>query len=236
MSTAYKLHYGNQPIDFTVVRRKRRTMEISVLPDTSVQVVAPITASEADILKRVRKRAGWVCRQIRDFRQYLPRTPKRKFVAGETHLYLGRRYRLKIIRDDSAAIKLKRGYIEIHAPLSNQTAVRNQLQQWQRQRAYECFHARLVECLRKFSHPGKLQPEGLIVRQMTLRWGSMSPSGRLVLNSALLQAAVSEIDYVITHELCHRVHLHHGRAFFDLLSLVMPDWAARKRSLERRLA
>ena len=69
MSVAYKLHYGSQPIDFTVVRRKRRTMAISVLPDTSVEVVAPITASEADILKKVRKRAGWVCRQIRNFEQ-----------------------------------------------------------------------------------------------------------------------------------------------------------------------
>jgi predicted metal-dependent hydrolase len=236
MSVAYRLRYGNQPIDFTVVRRKRRTMAISVLPDTSVEVVAPITATEADILKRVRKRAGWVCRQIRDFRQYLPCTPKRKFVAGETHLYLGRRYRLKVIRDSSAAIKLKRGYFEVHTPLPNQTAVRNQVQQWQRERAYECFHKRMGECLRRFPHPERLQPEGLIVMQMSLRWGSMSLSGRLVLNRALLQAAVSEIDYVITHELCHRVHHHHGRAFFDLLSRVMPDWAARKRSLEQRLA
>lgn len=91
MSVVYRLHYGRQPIDITVIRRKRRTLAISVLPDTSVEVVAPLTASEADILKKVRKRAGWVCRQIRHFRQYLPRTPKRRYVAGETHLYLGRR-------------------------------------------------------------------------------------------------------------------------------------------------
>lgn len=59
MSVAYKLHYGRQPIDFTVIRRKRRTLAISVLPDTSVEVVAPVTASEADILKKVRNaRAG----------------------------------------------------------------------------------------------------------------------------------------------------------------------------------
>jgi predicted metal-dependent hydrolase len=236
MSVAYKLNYGSQPIDFTVIRRKRRTLAISVLPDTSVEVVAPITATEADILKKVRKRAGWVCRQIRDFRQYLPRTPKRKFVAGETHLYLGRRYRLKVIRDQSAVVKVKRGYIEVHTPSSNRARIRDQIQQWQKARAYECFHARLAVCLQKFPRPEKFRPQGVIVKQMNLRWGSMSMSGRLVLNRGLLQAAVSEIDYVITHELCHRVHHHHGRAFFDLLSRVMPDWETRKRSLERRLA
>jgi hypothetical protein len=236
MNVAYKLHYGRQPIEFTVIRRKRRTLAISVLPDTTVEVVAPVAASEADILNKVRKRAGWVCKQIRDFRQYLPRTPKRRYVAGETHLYLGRRYRLKVIRDQSAAIKVKRGFIEVHAPSSNPAVVREQLQRWQRERANECFHTRLEACLQKFSRPGKFRPEGLIIRQMSGRWGSMSASGRLVLNRALLQAAASEIDYVITHELCHRAHHHHGRAFFDLLSRVMPDWEKRKRSLERRLA
>jgi predicted metal-dependent hydrolase len=236
MSVAYTLHYGSHPIDFTLIRRKRRSLAISVLPDTSVEVVAPIAASEADILKKVRKRAGWVSRQIRDFRQYLPRTPKRKFVAGETHLYLGRRYRLKIIRDRCATVKVKRGYIEVHAPSTKQAEVHDQMLQWQRERANDCFHARLEACLQKFPSPQKFRPEGLIVRQMNSRWGSMSVSGRLMLNRALLQAAVYEIDYVITHELCHRIHYHHGRAFFDLLSRVMPDWEMRKQSLERRLA
>jgi predicted metal-dependent hydrolase len=237
MSVTYKLQYGSQPIDFAVVRRKRRTMQISVLPDASVEVVAPVTATQTDILKKMRKRATWVRRQIRDFQQYFPRTPKRKFVAGETHLYLGRRYRLKIIRDSTAAVKVKRGYIEVHTPLPfHQSTVQDQLARWQKGGAYECFHARLEECLRKFPRPDRHRPEGLIVKQMSLRWGSMSPSGRLVLNRDLMQASFSEIDYVITHELCHRVHLHHRRAFYDLLFRVMPDWEVRKRSLERRLA
>jgi predicted metal-dependent hydrolase len=64
----------------------------------------------------------------------------------------------------------------------------------------------------------------------------MTKTGRLVLNRSLIQASVYEIDYVITHELCHREHHHHGPKFFELLERVMPDWQSRKRSLERRLA
>jgi hypothetical protein len=237
MSAAYKLKYGDHPIDFTLVRRGRRTMQISVLPDTTVEVVAPVNASEGDILKRMKKRAGWIRRQIRDFQQYLPRTPERKYVSGETHLYLGRRYRLKIIRALCTTVRLKRGYIEVHTHRpSDQAGIQEQVEQWQRQRAHECFQARLAECLRKFPQSDRHRPDGLVVRQMSQRWGSMSPSGRLVLNRDLIRASVHEIDYVITHELCHRKHLHHGRAFFDLLSRVMPDWQRRKRSLERRLA
>ncbi len=103
-------------------------------------------------------------------------------------------------------------------------------------KAQEWFHNRLAECLRKFPRPNAYRPDRLVIKQLKQRWGSMGRSGRLVLNRHLLQASVQEIDYVITHELCHRVHLHHGQEFFDLLSRVMPDWKVRKRNLERRLA
>jgi predicted metal-dependent hydrolase len=44
------------------------------------------------------------------------------------------------------------------------------------------------------------------------------------------------IDYVITHELTHLIHPHHGRAFYDLLEALMPDWRSRKQRLERILS
>ncbi len=64
----------------------------------------------------------------------------------------------------------------------------------------------------------------------------MTPTGKLILNRALIRASVDAIDYVITHELCHLRHKHHGRPFFDLLGRVMPDWEKRKLKLERQLA
>jgi predicted metal-dependent hydrolase len=41
----------------------------------------------------------------------------------------------------------------------------------------------------------------------------MTPTGKLVLNRVLVRASVDAIDYVITHELCHMRHRHHGAAF-----------------------
>jgi len=64
----------------------------------------------------------------------------------------------------------------------------------------------------------------------------MSPSGRLTLNSDLIKAPISSIDYVVVHELCHLVHADHGPAFYRMLRQIMPDWEARKARLERLLA
>ena len=66
--------------------------------------------------------------------------------------------------------------------------------------------------------------------------GSMTGRRNLVLNRALIGASTEAIDYVITHELCHIDHPHHGSTFFDQLRRVMPDWEKRKLKLERQLA
>ena len=91
------LHYGEQEIRYEIVRRPRKTLEIAVEPDASVVITAPEDATLDAIEAKLRKRAAWVTRQQRYFAQFLPRTPERQFVAGETHLYLGRQYRLKVI-------------------------------------------------------------------------------------------------------------------------------------------
>jgi predicted metal-dependent hydrolase len=65
---------------------------------------------------------------------------------------------------------------------------------------------------------------------------SHSGKGRITLNRDLVRAPLPCIDYVIIHELAHSRHPNHGRAFFDLLSQMMPDWEKRKLALGRMLA
>ena len=236
MSERRAFAYGNEHYYYSLTRRGRKTLAISVLPDMTIEVVAPLDAADPDIEKRLRRRAGWIRRQLQHFSQFQPRTPPRKFEAGETHLYLGRRYRLKIIQSVQQQVRLKRGYIEISAHRPSRTdLIEGQLVEWYKARAREQFAARLVACVERFPDPEAITPTGLIVRQMSGRWGSMSPGGRLVLNRRLIQAAPHEIDYVVVHELCHRLHHNHGPEFYKLLMRIMPDWQKRKNDLERRL-
>ncbi len=82
---------------FRLVRSDRRTMEIAVHPDKSVVVRAPQKSELKEIKRRVLKRADWIARQKEFFEQFEPRTPPRQHVDGEEHLYLGKKYRLKIV-------------------------------------------------------------------------------------------------------------------------------------------
>ena len=229
--------YGGHRIDFSVVRRCRKTLEVAVEPDTSVTVTAPLDASLEEIAEKVRKRAGWVRQQQRFFSQFLPRTPARRYVAGETHLYLGRQYRLKVVRSGRPRVKMVRGFIIVHTRNPERPEVTRRLVEgWYRKQARAKFAERLEASLGRFSDPEAFRPRGMIVRRMKKRWGSLSPSRRLLLNRRLIEAPVDTIDYVITHELCHLAEPHHGPAFYKLLDKVMPDWVGRKGRLEERMA
>jgi len=233
----HSIQFGEHTIEFTVARRERTTLEIAVEPDASVVVAAPIDAALTAIEEKVRKRAAWIRRQQRYFMQFLPRTPDRQYIAGETHLYLGRQYRLKVVLHAQAAVKLARGFIVVQTHRPERAEVTRELvEQWYRNRAQAIFAQRLEVNLLRFPVPDDFRPKGLIVRQLRQRWGSMSPACRLLLNRRLIQAPVDAIDYVITHELCHIAVPHHGPEFFELLDRVLPDWPKRKNRLEQRMA
>jgi predicted metal-dependent hydrolase len=134
-------------------------------------------------------------------------------------------------------VKLYRGHLIVQSLKPKQPDVTKALvEQWYRERAQAKFRERLALCQQRFSKPEDFEPEGLVIMRLRQRWGSMTPTGKLILNRVLIRASVDAIDYVITHELCHMRHNHHGGAFFDLLDRVMPDWEKRKLKLECQLA
>lgn len=211
----------------------RQTLAIEVHPDSRVLVRAPVGCPEALIAERVQKRAGWISRQLAEFERYRPRTPARQFINGESHLYLGRQYRLKLAQGNSASVKLTRGQLLVTLPGEPEAErVKALLHRWYLDRARAVFTEVLGASLLHFK--GVASPR-LIVRAMQSRWGSLSRAGTMTLNVNLVRAPHPCIEYVVTHELCHTRHRDHDARFFKLLGQVMPDWEQRKQRLEAAL-
>ena len=232
-ATCGSVEYGKEKICFAVVYTVRKTLEIAVHPDARVVVKAPGGTLLEAIRKRVAKRARWIRKQIAYFRKFEPHTPSRRYIGGETHLFLGRQYRLKIRKQNNNDVKLKGSYFYVMTPKPDNTQkVKDLLDEWYRKHARIIFSRRLEEC---YMHAKKLNipfPD-IRLRKMSKRWGSCSKSGDILLNTALVKASVYCIDYVIMHELCHfKVHTHNN-VYFRLLTKYMPDWEKRKERLER---
>lgn len=71
------------------------------------------------------------------------------------------------------------------------------------------------------------------IKQLKRRWGSCNAKKELVFNLRLVSLDQSHIDYVILHELCHTVHMHHGKEFWDLMESVYPGARRIARTVRR---
>ncbi|MTI85537.1 MAG: M48 family metallopeptidase [Firmicutes bacterium] len=230
-----KITYGSTPIQFQVIHMARKTLEIVVHPDSAVVIKAPVGTQYEEIQMRVCKRAGWIKRQLDYFQQFEPRTPPRQYIGGETHLYLGRQYRLKISGGERDNVKLIRGYFQIGVKDTvSPDKVKSLLEAWYKKKATEKFRESFERCWPSFEKLSLAKPR-LQIRCMKKRWGSLSKNGTLTLNTDLIRAPKECIDYVVVHELCHLKYHDHSPAFYRLLDRVMPDWKKRKHKLELAL-
>ena len=110
LETQHAITYAGESIPFHLSYSNRKSIEIAVHPNGLVTVKAPEETDKNLIKRRVYKRARWIRRQIRYFAQFDPRTPERQFVGGESHLYLGKKYRLKIRQAETDKVLLKHGF------------------------------------------------------------------------------------------------------------------------------
>ena len=224
-----EVEYGRNRIVYAVEFRERKTLEIAVMPDGSIHLNAPPETSAEAIRERVLRRAGWILKQQRYFAQFALKTPPRQYLGGETHLYLGRQYRLKLVAVDNVSVKMTQGYLVVSAPDLSPETVKTILDRYYRMRAKEKYQEYLSRSAAKFGLDSL--PE-MRIRSMKTNWGSMSPGGILSLNPELIKAPVQCLEYVIVHELCHLRHRDHDNAFYEELASYLPDWKMRKEKLE----
>ena len=73
----------------------------------------------------------------------------------------------------------------------------------------------------------------ITIRCQKTLWGSCSRKGNLNFNCILMKAPERVLDYVIVHELCHRIQMNHSRCFWELVEGVVPDHKECRRWLRR---
>ena len=224
MSTHYELFYTN-----------RKTLGIKVYPDTSVKVFAPIDTDLPIIEQLLKAKRKWIEKQQRSFQTYLPATPPRQYIGGESFLYLGKQYMLKIETAITEEVKLYQGRLVVKTLNPDATHIKKLLQQWYITRATILFNKLFEEQFYLFKR-FTLEKPILQIKKMEKRWGSCTPQQKIILNPELIKAPIVCINYVILHELCHLVHHNHSQSFYRLLENFMPDWQKYKQLLETKMA
>lgn len=173
----------------------------------------------------MREKARWIVQRARRTSD-LPRPPEREFVSGETVLYLGRSYRLRVVEARQVQpARLDRGWLVVTTSHASEHVerpgyVRARLVAWYRAHA----EVRIIERVAHWSQKLHLQPRAVLLRDPECRWGSCDASGTLRFSWRIIQAPLALIDYVVVHELLHLQHRDHTPAFWAAIGRVLSDY------------
>lgn len=232
------IQYGNRKIFFNIERTNRRkTVCIKLDRHGDVVVYCPLSLANDHIEKIVRKRACWIVEKQALVKNTDSGGPAKEFVSGESFPYLGRQYRLKIIKSNSEKkyeCKLIRGRFNVKIDQNlndgkNKENVKKALSNWYFERAEEKIPERVNIYVKLI---GK-QPETIEIKNHKRRWGSCSQNGVVRFNWNIVMAPVTVLDYVVVHELCHLIYPHHSDQFWKKVGAIIPDFEKRRDRLKK---
>jgi len=232
-SAQQQIEFGSRKIPYRLHRADRKHLRIVVSPELTVDIFAPISAGDERVQATIKKKAPWIVRTLDKLEGYHPLPMPKRYLSGETLVYLGRQYRLKVENGWKKPAKLLGRFLWVWVEdKSDAKNIKKSVDAWYRKRAHETLRRYMEKCYRIASRHGVPEPI-MAIRIMRRRWGSCSPSGRITLNINLVKVPVHCLEYVIMHELCHLKNHNHSKAFYSLLTRCLPDWRKRKETLDK---
>lgn len=201
---------------------RRRTLQITVDRSGELVLSAPPDVEEERLREFVLEKRFWIYTKLAEKDRLQKAVPTKSYVDGEGFLYLGRSYRLRVVDEQDAALKLLNGRFMLRRDLVE--TARAHLVQWYSARAKLWLSDKVQDYVARM----EVQPVGLKVQDLGYRWGSCGKGDWLYFHwkTILLPARIAE--YVVVHEIAHLHEPHHTPAFWLRVERAMPDYAQRR--------
>lgn len=216
-----------------VVRKDIKNLHLGVYPPNGrVRVAVPLVVSDEAVRLAVIDKLAWIRRQKVRFAQQ-PRQSEREMVNGESHYFLGRRYRLRVHEHDAPARVALRGVASLDLFVRPGSSVEQReavLLRWHR----EQLKALIPPLLEKWQPVLGVQIAAWGVKKMKTKWGSCNVDARRVwINLELAKKPPQCLEYLVVHELVHLLERQHNERFTALMDRFLPNWRSSRNSLNR---
>lgn len=212
-----------------------KNINIRIKADQSIYVSADFCVTDDVIEEFIKSKADYILKSLDHYADIAKYAPKPKqYIDGESFRILGHDRRLKVVQGKRNVVESDESYITlIVKDVTNFDLKKKIMDKWLKNYCKEVLLAVCESVYPKFQKYGIEFPE-LRFRTMVSRWGSCQPKRKiLTFNIALIEAPLSCIEYVVTHEFTHFLQPNHSKKFYNQLAMFMPDWQERKKVLEK---
>jgi predicted metal-dependent hydrolase len=177
---------------------------------------------DARLADFVREKRFWLYTKIAEKAARQQPVGGKEFVSGEGFPYLGRSYRLLLVDEQDAPLKLEAGRFRL---LRSETAQgRQHFIQWYTDHARPWLARRVQQWAARVG----VEPKGVEVRDLGFRWGSCGKAGTLNFHWVTILLPPSIVEYVVVHELVHLREPHHTPEFWLRVRRALPDYEPKK--------
>lgn len=207
-----------------VVRKDIKNLHLGVYPPAGrVRVAAPLRVGNDAVRLAVIGKLGWIRKQQARFAAQ-PRQTERQMVSGESHYFLGRRYRLRVVEGGgpSRVVLRNRTTLELQVRTGSDARRRDRvLRKWYRER----LRGLVPPLLAKWDSLLGVHASAWGIKKMKTKWGSCNvDSRRIWLNLELAKKPVRCLEYLVVHELAHLIERLHDGRFVAILDRHLPHW------------
>lgn len=227
------IEFSGKRIEFTVERKKRKTVGISVTPEKGVLVSAPRWVDRGQLEDIVEKKGGWILKRLEALKDI--KANSKCYRAGERYFFLGREHLLAVADDQDVkkpAVEYEEDRIWVLLPQTDPEGkadlVRDSLTAWYREEAIRIVTGRVEY----FSRILGVKPAKLIFKSQKTLWGSCTRNNTINLNWRIIIAPLEIVDYLVVHELAHIREKNHSKAYWSLVESVLQDYRQRRKWLK----
>lgn len=206
-----------------LIRAKRRTIALILERDGSLTVRAPKRATLQDIHGFIQEKEKWIERS-REKLKAIVTVQKKEFMDGETFLFLGKDYELRLVPHQRQTLHFNSGFtLKASARPRGEAA----FTKWYKSQALTIFTERVAH----YANLHGFSPKQVKVTSAKTRWGSCSANGTINFTWRLVMAPLEVIDYVVIHELAHLKIKDHSQRFWKLVESLYPDFNRHRKWL-----
>lgn len=228
----HRIQLHNQDIPYVLKRSpKRRSIGLRIDP-AGLTVSVPIRLSRQDWENALQQKSAWILSRLEHMRTHA--TPPFAWETGQMLPFLGSPIELAV-EPGSIRIRpvLSEGLLRVTLPASYENLdLKKRVLHWYRSEALVFFQQRVVAYARQLG----VEISSLDLSNARTRWGSCTSAGGIRLNWRLIKAPPPVIDYVVAHELAHRIEMNHSPAFWRIVAELCPDYLQLRADLKRHAA
>lgn len=214
-----------------------RAKHIRLIVDIDgLRVVKPPKAKPEEIEKLMHAKSNWIHKHYMKFQSMKQDQYRHKWEDGETVLYKGRKYYIRIAagKGNTTFVDFDGEHFSVFVSGKPGTGDKNivieeAFNRWYKQTAREIIGERL----HYYCSITGLACNQVRIKEQKTRWGSCSNRRNLNFNWRLIMAPQWVIDYVIIHEVCHLRYLNHSKEFWDMVGLYMPEYRKAREWLKK---